>query len=198
MSDDKKIRYGVIGLGNIAQVAVLPAFGHAKENSVLSAIVSSSERKRAELAERFDVEHAVSYDEFDRLVAEKAIDAVYIALPNHLHAEWAVRAASAGLHVLCEKPMALDENELAKGDQFAPELIYFSRCILEQKTPEPSGEEGLADVRVLRAIMQSASEGHPVRFVPSVKAQRPEPDMRMHKRPVSEQETIDAPSPSSD
>jgi predicted dehydrogenase len=60
MTDKNKVRYAVVGLGNIAQVAVLPAFQNAKDKSVLAAIVSSQPRKRAELAERFGIEHAVS------------------------------------------------------------------------------------------------------------------------------------------
>jgi predicted dehydrogenase len=369
MQRNKKIRYAVVGLGNIAQVAVLPAFKHAKENSKLSAIVSSDARKRAELAERFKVKHAVAYEDFDRLVSEELIDAVYIALPNHLHAEWTIRAASAGLHVLCEKPMAIDEAEchsmidvahqhgvslmiayrlhfeeanlkavelirsgdigeprffssvfshqvragnirtdpekgggalldlgiycvnaarylladepceafafmerghddrsrnvdettsallrfpdgkiaqftasqgtnsissyrvsgtegdillepaydyteplrltvtrgeqkrqfkVSKRDQFAPELIYFSQCILEQHPPEPSGEEGLADIRALRALIQSAAENRLVHFEPIIKVRRPGPEQEIHKPPVSKQEPVGSSSPSAD
>jgi predicted dehydrogenase len=68
-----------VGVGNIAQVAVLPALAHAKQNSTLTALVSSNPKKRTELAKRFDVEHAVPYHELDRLVSENLIDAVYIA-----------------------------------------------------------------------------------------------------------------------
>src|SRR5206468_2506387 len=53
-----------------------------------------------------------------------------------------------------------------KRDQFAPELVYFSRCILDDEEPEPSGEEGLADVRVLQAVIESASSGVPVNLPP--------------------------------
>ena len=103
------IRYAVVGLGHIAQAAVLPAFGHARRNSRLAAIVSDDRTKRRALARRYGIEHAFSYDEIDECL--RVVDAVYIALPNSMHAEYTVRAARAGVHVLCEKPMAVTEAE---------------------------------------------------------------------------------------
>lgn len=105
------VRYAVVGLGHIAQAAVLPAFRHAKRNSVLAALVSGSEKKRRALGKRYGVERVCSYDEADELFASGEIDAVYIALPNDRHCEFTLRAARAGLHVLCEKPMAVTAHE---------------------------------------------------------------------------------------
>lgn len=102
----RKIRYGVVGLGHIAQVAILPAFAHARKNSVLSAIFSSDTTKLDEVGARHGVKVRASYDQFDEVCRSGQIDAVYIALPNHLHREYTERAARAGVHVLCEKPMA--------------------------------------------------------------------------------------------
>jgi glucose-fructose oxidoreductase len=103
------VRYGVVGLGHIAQVAVLPAFAHARRNSQLTAIVSGDRTKRRELTRRYRLDHAFSYAEFEQCL--RVVDAVYIALPNDLHAEYAIRAARAGVHVLCEKPMAVTVDE---------------------------------------------------------------------------------------
>jgi predicted dehydrogenase len=103
------IRYGIVGLGHIAQVAVLPAFAHAQRNSRLVALVSDDPAKRRELARRYRVDAAYSYADYDRCLEQ--VDAVYIALPNSMHAEYTVRAAKAGVHVLCEKPMAADVAE---------------------------------------------------------------------------------------
>ena len=103
------IRYAIVGLGHIAQVAVLPAFAHAKRNSRLVALVSDDATKRRELARRYRVDAAYSYADYDRCLEQ--VDAVYIALPNSMHAEYTVRAAKAGVHVLCEKPMAVDVAE---------------------------------------------------------------------------------------
>src|SRR3954471_6612108 len=100
----KQIRYAVVGLGHIAQVAVLPAFANARRNSRLAALVSGDPVKRAQLSEKYGVTRAYSYEEFDSCLSSGEIDAVYIALPNHLHCEYAIRAARAGMHVLCEKP----------------------------------------------------------------------------------------------
>lgn len=105
-TEKKKIRYAVVGAGNIAQVAVLPAFAHAKDNSELAAIVSGDPQKRTQLAEKYDLALTGSYDDLERILKEGQIDAVYIATPNALHKQVALRAASAGVHVLCEKPLA--------------------------------------------------------------------------------------------
>jgi predicted dehydrogenase len=102
-SPRKKIRYAVIGLGHIAQVAVLPAFQNAR-NSQLLALVSSDQRKLKRLGKKYRLEHVYSYRDYGRVLSN--VDAVYLALPNHLHREYAERAAAAGVHVLCEKPMA--------------------------------------------------------------------------------------------
>lgn len=112
-TDGDTVRYAVVGLGWFAQVAILPAFENAGENSRLVALVSGDEEKLAELGDRYGVleERRVGYDGFDDLMASGEVDAVYIALPNHLHREYTVRAAEAGVHVLCEKPMAVTEEE---------------------------------------------------------------------------------------
>ena len=92
-----KIRYAVIGLGHIAQTAVLPAFAHAR-GCELAALISDDAQKLAELAEKYGVEHR--FQDYDKALASGAFDAVYIALPNNLHCEYTVRAAEAGIHVL--------------------------------------------------------------------------------------------------
>jgi len=109
MSPARPVRYAVVGLGHIAQVAVLPAFAHARRNSKLVAVVSDDRTKRRELTRRYRLAHAFSYDQFENCLNE--VDAVYIALPNSMHAEYTIRAARAGVHVLCEKPMAVTVRE---------------------------------------------------------------------------------------
>lgn len=109
-SGKRKIRYAVVGLGWIAQATVLPAFANARENSELVALVSNDPTKRQELGKQYGV-RTYSYDEYDECLNSGEIDAVYIALPNHLHCDYTVRAANAGIHVLCEKPMAVIEQE---------------------------------------------------------------------------------------
>jgi predicted dehydrogenase len=104
------VRYAVVGLGYFSQAAVLPGFAQAK-NSELVAIVSDDPRKRKELSKTYEVPTTLGYAELDAFLATGAVDAVYIVLPNALHAEYALRAARAGVHVLCEKPMAVTEAE---------------------------------------------------------------------------------------
>lgn len=105
-----KIRYAVVGLGWFAQAAALPAFAQA-ENSEIVALVSDDPIKRKELSQQYGIQHTYSYEEYDDCLASGEIDAVYIALPNHLHCDYTVRAANAAVHVLCEKPMAVTEAE---------------------------------------------------------------------------------------
>lgn len=367
MAESRK-RFAVIGLGNIAQVAVLPAFEHAQERCELVALVSSDADKLAELGDQYGVEHTGPYDRLEEILAEADVDAAYIALPNAQHRAFTERCARAGVHVLCEKPMATtiedcdamietcDENdvklmvayrlhfepanlhaiELARSgglgelrffssvfgqqvregdirtrrdvgggalfdmgvycinaarylfrdepvevfgwqtdgkdprfegvdastaallrfpgdrlaqlscsqssadidsyrlvgsqgdlrvepaftyheelvhhltlggetkeqrfpkvDQFAPELLHFAKCIDEGVDPEPSGEEGLADVRVMQAIAESARTGRPIRLGPYERTRRPDVELEMRKPPVQKPpRPVHAPPPS--
>ncbi len=362
MNQSRKIRYAVVGAGNIAQVAVLPAFAHAKENSELVAVVSGDADKRAALRERYSLEADGDYAEFEKVLERAGVEAVYIATPNALHKEYTLRAAAAGRHVLCEKPLAATEadclemdaacrragvklmvgyrlhfeeatlaaletvrsgklgelrlfssffshvvrpgdireepalaggaaydlgiycinaarnlfeaeptsvtaeivekngtddtttvmlrfpgdrlaqfcvsnsvagvssyriggsdgdlrvepgyeyvGELAhyltvggetskksfkRGDQFAPELKYFSDCISRDHEPEPSAEEGACDVRVVEAIFASARERRAIDLPPYQRRRRPDAGQAEHIRPVRKQEPVNAPSPS--
>src|SRR5690242_19480760 len=80
----RRIRYAVVGLGHIAQAAMLPAFRHAR-NSELAALVSDDAHKLEVLRKRYRVKHTCGYDDLDELLKSGEVDAVYIALPNHLH-----------------------------------------------------------------------------------------------------------------
>jgi len=104
----RKVRYAVVGLGHIAQIAILPAFRKAA-NSELFALVSGNSDKLAQLGKKYGLPHLYSYEDYSRALSN--VDAVYLALPNHLHREYAVRAAAAGVHVLCEKPMAVTSED---------------------------------------------------------------------------------------
>lgn len=107
------IGYAVVGLGWISQAAMLPAFANARANSRLTALVSGDERKRRLLAERYDlpIDATFDYDAYEDCLERDDVDAVYIAVPNHLHREYVVRAAEKGVHVLCEKPLAVTSDE---------------------------------------------------------------------------------------
>lgn len=104
------VRYAVVGLGHIAQVAVLPAFAHVK-NSELVGLISGSEQKLRVLGKRYGVKNTWSYEDYRECLQNEEIDAVYIALPNDLHHRFAVEAAQAGVHVLCEKPLAVTTRD---------------------------------------------------------------------------------------
>src|SRR5437868_12836124 len=106
---NRQVGYAVIGLGHIAQAAVLPAFAHA-QNAKLVALVSGDAQKRTRLARKY---HCDAYDvrDLDEVLDRPDIDAVYIAEPNDRHVDFAVRSAKEGVHVLCEKPLAISEEE---------------------------------------------------------------------------------------
>lgn len=348
----------MVGLGHIAQAAVLPAFAHARRNSVLAALVSGDARKRNVLSRRYHVP-AFSYEQYERCLAQ--VDAVYIVLPNSMHAEYTIRAANAGVHVLCEKPLAVTVEEcermiaaceeagvklmtayrlhfepvnlkaidivrrrtigeakfftsafsmtvrpgdirtrrgtgggtlydlgvycinaarylfraeptevlaasvnavpkrlpeieestaailrfegerlasfvtsfdaadvaayrivgtkgqlrvdpayeyaeglayeltvngrtrrrrLRKLDQFAAELLYFSECLLRNRDPEPSGYEGMQDVRIIQALYESAEAGKPIPIPPYRDAKQPSRKQEMRRPPVREPDLV--------
>jgi predicted dehydrogenase len=363
----RKIRYAVAGLGYISQIAVLPAFANAKRNSELVALVSDDPTKLKKLGSAYDVEATSSYEEFEECLQSNAIDAVYIALPNSMHREFTVRAARVGVHVLCEKPMAVTEAEceemireteragvllmiayrlhfdpanlraveiarsgrlgeirlfdsvftmqvkdrqnirlkgdlgggplydigiycinaarslfraepfevcaisansgaarfrevdemtaavmkysderlatfsasfgaadvssyrvvgtkgdlvvepayefrgelshrltigerstkqtFAKSDQFGPELLYFSDCILSARMPEPSAQEGLADVRIIRALLKSAEKGHALAIERGKREPAPVPAQAIRRPPIKRRDLVHAKTP---
>jgi glucose-fructose oxidoreductase len=100
----------VVGLGHIAQTAVLPGLAQAADSRI-AALVSDDPTKLRSLSRKYRVPQAVGYDDFPALLASGGIDAVYIALPNHLHHRYALQALEAKVHVLVEKPMAISEAE---------------------------------------------------------------------------------------
>ncbi|HEY3447196.1 MAG TPA: Gfo/Idh/MocA family oxidoreductase [Myxococcales bacterium] len=106
----RAVGYAVIGLGHIAQTEVLPAFANSR-SAKLVAVVSGDKAKRRQAERAYAGVRAYGYEDTDACLASEDVDAVYIAEPNTLHAEFAVRAAQAGVHVLCEKPMAPTEEE---------------------------------------------------------------------------------------
>jgi predicted dehydrogenase len=112
MTRGKKVRYAVVAMGHIAQVAVLPAFAHARRNSELVALVSDDPAKLKPLSRKYGIENTFRYEEYETCL--ERVDAVYIALPNSMHAEYTIRAAKQGVHVLCEKPMAVTVEECRK------------------------------------------------------------------------------------
>ncbi len=106
-----QVRYAFVGLGDIAQEAMLPGVAHTG-NSKIAAFVSGDTAKSEALCKRYDVDYACDYDGFDALLRSGRIDAIYLATPNWRHAEFVVPALRAGIHVLCEKPIEISS---AKG-----------------------------------------------------------------------------------
>lgn len=98
------MRWGVLGTGRIAR-AFMAAVASSPEAEGLA--VASRDRSRAEAAAR-DFAIGRAYGSYQELLSDLDVDAVYVSLPNSLHAPWSIRAAEAGKHVLCEKPLAID------------------------------------------------------------------------------------------
>lgn len=136
----RTVRFAVVGLGHIAQAAILPAFRHARGYAELTALVSGSPAKLRQLGKRYRVKHLASYAESRDLFTSGEVDAVYIAMPNNLHAAWTIRAAEAGLHVLCEKPLAVSVHDCERMIEACERnhvqlmtayRLHFERCNLE-------------------------------------------------------------------
>jgi xylose dehydrogenase (NAD/NADP) len=105
-----KVRWGILGCARIAERALIPALREVR-NAELYGIAARDAARAKAWAKTYEIPKA--FRDYGALLEDPDIQAVYIPLPNHLHAEWTVRAAQAGKHVLCEKPMALDAREVA-------------------------------------------------------------------------------------
>jgi predicted dehydrogenase len=105
---NKPIRWGVLGVANIAVTKVIPAM-QACARAEIAAIASRDGSKAEHAALALGIPKA--YGSYEELLADPDIDAIYNPLPNHLHVPWSIRAAEAGKHVLCEKPISLTSAE---------------------------------------------------------------------------------------
>jgi predicted dehydrogenase len=100
----RKLRWGVLGVANIAVAKIIPAMQRGRWTEI-AAIASRDLAKARNAARQLDIPRA--YGSYEELIADPEIDAIYNPLPNHLHVPWSIRAAEAGKHVLCEKPIGL-------------------------------------------------------------------------------------------
>jgi len=103
-----KVRWGILSTANIALKKVIPAMQRSSSCEI-AAIASRDLSKAEAAANALNIPHA--YGSYEELLADESIEAVYNPLPNHLHVPWTLKAAEAGKHVLCEKPIALNAEE---------------------------------------------------------------------------------------
>ena len=167
------VGYAVVGLGYIAQAAILPAFAHAKRNSRLVALVSGEARKRRALGRRYGVGAVYDYEDFEECLARPDVDAVYVALPNAMHRDFAVAAARAGKHVLCEKPLAVTAGECAEMIDAAARngvrlmtayRLHFERANLEAVEIVRSGRIG--EPRAFHSVFAMQVDDDNIRLAP--------------------------------
>jgi predicted dehydrogenase len=131
-----KIRYCIVGLGRISMQHFMPAMKNSI-HSKITALVSGHRDKAEREAAKYGVpdKNIYSYENYDEIAKNNDIDAMYIALPNSMHAEYTIRAAKAGKHVLCEKPMATSvkdsEAMVAACRDAGKKLMIAYRCQLE-------------------------------------------------------------------
>lgn len=141
------------------------------------------------LGKKYDAAHTWGYEEYEDCLQRGDVDAVFIALPNSMHAE--------GAEMETIKDGKKQRRKFGPHDQFAAELIYFSDCVLRDQESEPSGTEGLLDVHIVRSLYESAEKGRPVRIKERGRNRRPQPRQEFHRPPVrSKPKMVGAQSPS--
>src|SRR6266403_1182192 len=103
-----KVKWGVLGAASVAVRKVIPGMQRG-EWSEIAAIASRDLKKAKDAAKKLGI--AKAYGSYEELLADAEIEAIYNPLPNHLHVPWSIKAAEAGKHVLCEKPLSLTVTE---------------------------------------------------------------------------------------
>jgi predicted dehydrogenase len=136
VAEDRKIGYCIVGLGRISMEHFMPAVKNSSKSRV-TAVVSGHRDKAGRMAAEYGIPvgSIYNYENYDEIAKNPAIDAVYIALPNSMHAEYTIRAAKAGKHVLCEKPMATSVEDsramIAACESAGKKLMIAYRCQYE-------------------------------------------------------------------
>ncbi len=106
-AEKKSLGFALVGLGSLSTKQIAPGLGKTK-HCHLAGIVTGTPEKAKTWSDKYQIEssHIYNYENFDKIIGDDSIDVVYIVLPNSMHEEFTIRAAKAGKHVLCEKPMA--------------------------------------------------------------------------------------------
>jgi len=137
LESEKKLRYAIVGLGDIAQEDMMPGVEHTG-NSEITALVTSDPTKASELSKKYGVQHTFSYEQFDEALASGTFDAIYLATPNWRHAEFIIPALKAGIHVLTEKPLEIStkrcEEIMATERDLTGKLMVAYRLHFEPAT----------------------------------------------------------------
>ncbi|HEY4240657.1 MAG TPA: Gfo/Idh/MocA family oxidoreductase [Kofleriaceae bacterium] len=153
----KKVRYAFVGLGDIAQAAMLPGVAHTG-NSEVTALVTGDAKKAEEIGKQYGVSAAYPYAQFDALLRSGAIDAIYLATPNWRHAEFILPALAAGVHVLTEKPLEVstalcrqivDAQRASRAKLMVAYRLHFEPATLDLIARVRAGE--LGDVHLFTA-----------------------------------------------
>ena len=152
---EKKINWGVLGCAAIAKVRTIPGLLQA-ENASLYAVASRGKEKAEAFKKMYGAEKA--YDRYEALLADENVEAVYIPLPNSMHFEWVEKAAKAGKHILCEKPLALDAKEAEKMYEICEEhgvllmeAFAFRHAPLVQKVKKVIDEGKIGKVKYIES-----------------------------------------------
>jgi xylose dehydrogenase (NAD/NADP) len=148
------LRWGLMSTGGINR-ALIPAI-RASDRSELAAVGSRDGQRAAAYAQEWSIPQA--HSSYDGLLAAPEVDVIYISLPNSLHAEWAVRAAEAGKHILCEKPLALTVSDVDRMAEAARRnhVVLFEAFMYRHhpqtlRLQELVRKGAVGDVRVIRA-----------------------------------------------
>ncbi|NTJ67678.1 Gfo/Idh/MocA family oxidoreductase [Agrobacterium rhizogenes] len=145
------VRWGILGAARIADGAIIPGMANSRYCDPVAIGARSKERAQA-MADKHGIARA--YGSYEEVLLDPAVEAIYIALPNHLHVEWTRKAADAGKHVLCEKPAAMNAGELAQLKGLDPKLKISEAFMVRQ---QPRWIK-------LREILRSGEFGRPMSF----------------------------------
>jgi predicted dehydrogenase len=137
LESERKVRYAIVGLGDIAQEDMMPGVEHTG-NSAITALITSDPVKAQELGKKYGVSALFSYEQFEAALGSGTFDAIYLATPNWRHAEFIVPALRAGIHVLTEKPLEVSVDKckeiLAAADASSAKLMVAYRLHFEPAT----------------------------------------------------------------
>jgi len=146
---ERVFRWGLLGTARINRMVIPPL--RVSEGNRLLAVASREQATAAAYAKEWGIERA--HGSYEALLSDPGIDAVYIPLPNHLHAEWAIRAARAGKHVLCEKPLALTVAEVDAMEKAARENgVVLAEAFMYRHHPQTLKVKALVDGGAIGAV----------------------------------------------